>query len=132
MFSSPKPLYEFGHGLSYTTFKYADLKVSPSRILPGGCVKVSVKVSNTGKVRGKEVVQLYVNDVVSSTSTPVKALRRFEKIDLKPGERRTVRFELVPDDIELLDENMNWVVEPGRFEVMVGGLKRSFEVRQPL
>ena len=131
VFSEPTPLFPFGHGLSYTTFEYTNLLVSPQRILPGGRVNVRVDVRNTGKVAGKEVVQLYLDDVVSSVTTPVKALRRFEKIELKPGEQKTVRFNLTPDDLVLLDENMNWIVEPGTFKVMVGGLKETFEVVRP-
>jgi len=128
VFSSPRPLFEFGHGLSYTTFKYSNLRVSPQTILPGATVDVAVDVRNTGKVSGNETVQLYINDVVSSVTTAVKVLRGFEKIHLKPGQKRTVRFVLKPKDLELLDENMNWIVEPGIFEVMVGELKKTFEV----
>jgi beta-glucosidase len=82
-------------------------------------------------VAGKEVVQLYLNDVVSTVTTPVKALRRFEKIELKTGEQKQVSFELGPEDLQLLDRDMNWVVEPGEFEVTVGGLKKSFDVVRP-
>jgi len=128
VFSTPEPLWPFGHGLSYTTFRYSGLRATPSRIRPGGEVEVSVTVRNAGKRAGKEVVQLYLNDVVSSVTTPVKVLRRFRKIHLEPGERRVVTFTLRPDDLALLDGNMNWVVEPGEFEVMVGPLKRTFEV----
>jgi len=128
VFCPPTALYEFGHGLSYTAFKYTDLRLSPKRIHPGGRVEVRIDVRNSGKLAGKEVVQLYVNDEVSSTTTPVKALRRFEKIDLKPGQKVTVHFERGPQDLRLLDEDMNWVVEPGRFGVMIGGLKKTFEV----
>ena len=130
VFSHPSPLFEFGHGLSYTTFKYSKLRLTPGRILPGGHLQVAVDVRNAGDRAGKEVVQLYVNDLVSSVTTPVKVLRRFQKIDLQPGERHTVTFTLGPDDLMLLDENGNWVVEPGEFEVMVGGLKKSFRVAE--
>jgi len=128
VFSAPTSLFAFGHGLSYTTFKASNLRVSPRRIPPGGRVNVAVDIRNTGRRRGKEVVQLYVNDVVSSVTTPVKALRGFKKIDLKPGEKRTVRFVLTPDDLGLFDEEMAFVVEPGTFEVLVNGLKKTFEV----
>lgn len=129
VFMDPKPLYEFGYGLSYTTFEYADLKVSPAEIRPGETVQVSVDVKNTGGREGKEVVQLYINDVVSSCTTPVKQLRAFAKINLKPGETQTVTFTLGRKDMELLDEHLQPVVEPGKFEVMVGGLKSEFRVR---
>jgi beta-glucosidase len=131
VFSTPAPLFPFGHGLSYTTFKYSRLGVTPRRILPGGRVQVEVEVRNTGKRAGKEVVQLYVTDVVSSVTTPVRSLRRFAKVHIEPGEQKTVFFELTPDDLKLLDERMNWVVEPGRFEVAVGPLKKVFDVVVP-
>ena len=129
VFSHPSPLFEFGHGLSYTTFKYSNLRVSPRKILPDGSVAVRVDVRNAGKVAGKEVVQLYVNDVISSLTAPVKALRRFEKIHLAPGEKKTVTFTLGPEDLALLDESQEWVVEPGDFEVMIGGLTKTFAVK---
>ncbi len=128
VFSSPKPLFTFGYGLSYTTFKYSRLRVTPRSIAPGGEVTVRLDVTNTGRVPGKEVVQLYLNDMVSSVTTPVKVLRRFEKIRLRPKETKTVCFTLFPDDLMVMDENMNRVVEPGLFEVMVGGLKTRFKV----
>lgn len=131
VFAPPTPLWGFGHGLSYTTFRYSDLRVSPDSILPGGRVRVSVAVENVGKRAGKEVVQLYVSDTVSSVTTPVRALRRFRKIDLGPGEAREVEFELGPGDLALLDQHMEWVVEPGEFEVTVGGLSAVFEVMRP-
>lgn len=126
VFTSPKPLFEFGYGLSYTTFKYSNLRVSPSTIGPAGQVRVSVDVRNSGSREGQEVVQLYINDLVSSVTTPVKVLRGFEKISLKPNQSKTVNFVLTPSDLALLDEHMEWVVEPGVFEVMVGPLKRRF------
>ena len=128
VFSSPTPLYEFGFGLSYTRFSYSDLTVKPNKIASGGRVKITVTLRNTGKRAGAEVVQLYVNDVVSTVTTPVKVMRRFEKIHLKPGETTHVEFELTPSDLALLDDRMEWVVEPGEFEVMVGGLKEAFVV----
>ena len=128
VFSAPTPLFPFGHGLSYTTFRYCDLRVSPRRIRAGGRVEVGVTVRNTGKRAGKEVVQVYVNDVYSSVTTPVRALRRFEKVALRPGEKKRVGFTLTPDDLAVLALNGDRVVEPGEFEVFVGGLSKSFEV----
>ena len=128
VFSSPEPLWPFGHGLSYTRFSYSNLRVTPARIRPSGRVQVSVDVRNAGKRAGKEVVQLYLNDVVSSVTTPVKALRRFDKVALRPGEKRTVTFTLSPDDLKVLDHTMRWVVESGQFEVIVGGRKKTFTV----
>ena len=131
VFSDPAPLFEFGHGLSYTKFRYSALRLSPAVIAPAGRATVRVDVRNAGKVAGKEVVQLYINDVYSSITTPVKVLRRFAKIELQPGEKRTLEFVLTPEDLALLDANMNWTVEPGEFEVMIGGLKKTLEVRPP-
>lgn len=128
VFATPDPLYEFGHGLSYTEFAYSDLTLSPTEIPPGGQVEVSVKVKNTGKVAGAEVVQLYLNDVVSSVTTPLRELRGFSKIRLDPGATTTVTFSLGPKDFRLLDGNLNWTVEPGVFEIMIGGLEDSFRV----
>jgi beta-glucosidase len=129
VFMDTKPLFEFGYGLSYTGFEYSNLDVTPGKISPFGKVTVSINVKNTGDREGKEVVQLYLNDVVSSVTTPVKVLRRFNKINLKPGEEQKVSFVLTHEDLSIVDEDMRTVVEPGCFEVMIGGLKKSFEVQ---
>lgn len=112
-------LYCFGHGLSYTQFKYSDLKIDSVHTNTGH-VKVSCRIANTGKVAGDEVVQLYINDVVSSTTTYEKNLRGFERIHLAPGESREVSFSIVPDDLLMINEQKERVVEPGEFRVMVG------------
>ena len=128
VFMDTTPLFDFGYGLSYTRFKYSDLRVVPSKIAPAGRACVTVDVQNIGPRAGKEVVQLYANDVVSSVSTPVKALKGFQKIHLKPGQLQTVHFVLSSKDLSLVNENMERVVEPGTFEIVVGGLKKRFEV----
>jgi beta-glucosidase len=128
VFETPTPLFEFGFGLSYTKFKYANLRVTSTKISPAGTLTVSVDIANTGKREGKEVVQLYINDVVSSVTTPVKVLRGFKKISLKPGRKTTVEFKIGPDDLALINEKMETVVEPGDFDVMIGGLKKTFRV----
>ena len=128
VFASPEALWPFGHGLSYTRFAYSDLRVAPGKISPRGRVKVAVRVRNSGRRAGAEVVQLYLRDVVSSVTTPVKRLRRFEKVFLRPGQVRRVTFTLGVSDMELLDADMRQVVEPGAFEVRVGPLKATFEV----
>jgi beta-glucosidase len=114
------PLYHFGHGLSYTTFEYSNLQISPPDPGTGSTVQVKADVANTGDRRGGEVVQLYINDVISSVSTPVIELKGFKKIWLDPGEKQTVTFTLTPKEFALLDQEMKWVVEPGTFKVMVG------------
>ena len=130
VYSEVSPLYDFGFGLSYTEFRYSNLRVSPSRIAPEATVKVSVDVRNIGSRPGKEVVQLYINDVVSSVTTPAKILKGFKKTDLRPGQVKTITFELGPDELSLVNEDMELVVEPGVFEVMIGSLEKSFEVRK--
>lgn len=112
-------LYCFGHGLSYTQFKYENLHIDSIHTHTGH-VQVSCKITNTRRYEGDEVIQLYVNDVISSTTTYEKNLRGFERIHLKPGESSTVHFSLVPDDLILINANHERVVEPGEFKVMIG------------
>ncbi len=121
-------LYPFGYGLSYTTFAYKNLSVSPEKSQSQGDIEVSVEVTNTGKVKGDEVVQLYLKDMVSSVTTYEMVLRGFERISLNPGETKKVKFTLNPDHLALLDKNMEWTVEPGTFKVMIGS--SSEDIRQ--
>ncbi len=113
-------LYPFGHGLSYTTFTYSDLHISPSHQGVQGDIHVSCNIKNTGKIKGDEVVQLYLRDEISSVTTYTKVLRGFERISLKAGEEQTVHFRLRPQDLGLWDKNMNFRVELGSFKVMLG------------
>lgn len=128
-------LYPFGHGLSYTTFWYSDLRITPELQSPSGDVEISCTVTNTGTTSGDEVVQLYINDCVSSVTTYTKVLRGFERINLEPGESKKVTFTLKPQDLGLWDKDMKFTVEPGMFEVMVGAssqdirLNGKFEIR---
>ena len=119
-FSTRQPLYPFGYGLSYTTFKFENLHVEPSEIQPGGSAKVSVDVRNTGSREGDEVAQMYIHQRIASVTRPVLALKGFERIALKPGEMRTVEFPITPATLSLLDADMHQVVEPGAFDIMVG------------
>src|SRR5262249_23057174 len=114
-------LYFFGHGLSYTTFKYSNLKIS-SEVASAAAPKViiSCDVTNAGSREGDEVVQLYTHESVTSVTTYEKNLRGFERIHLKPGETKTVSFILTHDDLALWDRQMHFVVEPGKFKVMIG------------
>jgi beta-glucosidase len=120
VFANKDPLFAFGHGLSYTTFAYSNLNVSPARITTNGQTKVSVTVTNTGKRAGDEVVQMYIHDLVSSVTRPIKELKDFKRISLKPGESKTVEFAITPDKLWFYDVKMNRVVEPGWFDIMVG------------
>jgi len=113
-------LYPFGFGLSYTTFKYSDLKISSKSITDQDSLVVSCNITNTGSREGDEVVQLYTRDLLSSVTTYEKNLRGFERIRLMPGETKTVRFTIIPEYLELLNVGNQWVVEPGDFKVMIG------------
>jgi beta-glucosidase len=118
-----QPQWDFGAGLSYTTFAYSDLQVAPATARAGDPVKVAVTVANTGARAGAEVVQLYVSDLVASITPPVKRLRRFAKVTLDPGQKRTLAFTLGRDDFSFIGEGGKPVLEPGAFSLQVGGLK---------
>jgi endo-1,4-beta-xylanase len=118
---SVEPLFPFGYGLSYTTFAYANLRVTPARIGPGERSSVSIDVSNTGRRAGDEVVQLYIRDAVSWATRPLTELRGFRRVSLQPGETRTVTFDIGPEHLAYHGADMKRVVEPGRFEILVGG-----------
>jgi len=115
------PLYPFGWGLSYSSFSYGNLRLATDTIMPNGQTKVSVDVTNSGQVRGDEVVQLYIRDEVSSVTRPVKELRGFQRLTLDPGQTKTVDFPLGFAELSFLDRSMQRVVEPGTFTIMVGG-----------
>ena len=120
------PLYPFGFGLSYTTFEYKDLKIMPQEIQPDYTTEVTVNITNTGNIKGDEIVQLYIHDLVSFPTRPVQELKDFTRITLNPQETKTVKFTITPEKLEALDLNMKRVVQPGAFEIMVG--KSSVEV----
>ena len=119
-FSTRKPLFAFGYGLSYSTFRFDNLRVEPAQVPTGGTAKVKVDVTNTGKREGDEVPQLYVHPKVSSVTQPVMQLRGFERITLQPGEKKTVEFTVTPETLSILNVNMERVVELGDYELMVG------------
>lgn len=129
------PQYAFGHGLSYTTFSYSNLKLSSTAINQKERVKVSFTLTNTGKVEGEEVAQLYIQDTFASVVRPVKELKDFAKVKLKPGESKEISFELSPEKLAFYQEEKGWITEPGEFKVMVGTasndikLKSSFELK---
>jgi beta-glucosidase len=127
------PLYPFGYGLSYTQFRISNLQLSAQSIKPDGRLTVSVEVENTGKRAGDEVVQLYIRDMAASVTRPVKELRGFERITLRPGEKRRVEFTLAPEHLGFYNRDMRFAVEPGAFKVFVGSnsvdlLEAGFEV----
>ena len=119
-FSTRKPLYPFGYGLSYTTFAFSNLRVEPAQVLSSGTAKVSVDVTNSGSREGDEVPQLYIHQRVAEVTQPVMQLKGFHRITLKPGEKKTVEFTITPDMLSMLNIDMHRVVEPGVFDVMVG------------
>ena len=124
------PIYPFGYGLSYTSFEYSNLTVTPEEQRPQGDISVSVDVTNTGSRKGDEIVQLYVHDEVSSVTIYEEQLRGFERVTLAPGEKKTVTFTLHPDDLSLLDKNMVWRVEPGKFEVLIGSSSADIKAKK--
>jgi beta-glucosidase len=121
------PQFEFGSGLSYTNFGYSDLQVSPATASGSQTIQVDVTVKNTGAREGKEVVQLYLNERIASVTPPLKRLKRFAKVSLQPGESRRISFELTADDLSFIGADHKRTVEPGVFDVKIGGLKQSFE-----
>jgi beta-glucosidase len=143
LFANKEPLFPFGFGLSYTTFAYSNLKVTPAKIggagdarvtvtlvrdgRPAGVAMASVTVTNTGKRAGDEIVQLYIRDLVSSVTRPIMELKDFKRISLAPGESKTVEFLITPDKLSFLDLNMKRVVEPGWFDIMVGTSSVKYE-----
>lgn len=114
------PLWPFGYGLSYTSYKYDDLKLSAKEVSQNQNVEVSVKVTNTGQRDGVEIVQLYIRDKYSSVTRPVKELKDFARVALKAGESKVVTFTITPDKLAFYDKKMKWIVEPGEFVVMAG------------
>jgi len=130
LFDDVSPLYAFGFGLSYTSFEYSNLKLSKSKINIGESTTVMVDVTNTGEVAGHEVVQMYIRDCVSSVTRPVMELKGFRKIYLQPGETRTVILNIMPDKLAFWDIDMNFVVEPGKFEIILGSSSQTKDLKK--
>jgi beta-glucosidase len=125
LFDEVSPLYAFGYGLSYTTFAIQNVRLEKKQIRSNGSTRVMADVANTGKREGAEVVQMYIRDAVSSATRPVKELKGFQRVTLRPGETKTVSFEITPELLALYDVGMKYVVEPGEFVIMIGNSSRD-------
>ena len=126
------PLFPFGFGLSYTTFKLANVRLERNTITRKGSTRVLVDVTNTGRRAGTEVAQLYVRDLVSSVTRPVKELKGFQKVSLQPGETKTLTLDITPASLAFYDVDMNYVVEPGEFEILVGNSSRDEDLQRTM
>jgi beta-glucosidase len=130
LFDDVSPLFAFGYGLSYTTFELSEPRLSKSRMRKDGSVAVSVELKNTGERAGSEVVQMYIRDLVSSVTRPVKELKGFEKVWLEPGESKTVTFTITAALLRFWNVEMKYVVEPGDFSVMIGTSSRDEDLQK--
>ena len=129
VFSSTDPLFPFGYGLSYTQFEYSDLRIDQKELKAADTLRLSVKIKNTGAVTGKEVVQVYINDKISSVTTPVKVLKGFKKTEINPNEITKLSFLIPCRELGLWDKNMNYVIEPGEFEIMIGASAEDIRLK---
>jgi beta-glucosidase len=126
---SVNPKYEFGYGLSYSTFEYSNLKLSANKIKADGKIEVSLTITNSGKYAGEEIVQLYLRDLVGSIARPVKDLKDFKKVALKVGESKTIEFTIDIEKLSFYNQKLQWVAEPGDFEVMIGASSRDIRLK---
>jgi beta-glucosidase len=124
------PKYPFGHGLSYTSFQYSDLQLDKKKIRSNEKIEVSLKLTNTGKYAGEEVVQLYLRDKVGSVVRPVKELKDFQKIKLQPGESRTLHFTISKEKLSFYSDKLQWIMEPGEFDLMIGSSSADIRLRE--
>jgi beta-glucosidase len=127
-FNQYRPLYTFGHGLSYTRFETSGLKLNKSKIHNGETIDVSVNVKNIGQLTGKEVVMVYLHDKAASVTRPTRQLKAFKKVELTPGQQQTLQFTLTAEDMSFIGIDMKRIVEPGEFKVMVGNETAEFTV----
>jgi beta-glucosidase len=130
LFDEVTPLYSFGFGLSYTEFEFKRLRLKKARIKVGESTTIQVDVTNTGQREGAEVVQMYIRDLVSSVTRPIRELKGFRKVHLAPGETRTITLEITPDSLSFYDIDMEYRVEPGEFEIQVGNSSREADLQK--
>ncbi len=124
------PKYEFGYGLSYTTFQYSNLQLSKKKIKGNEQIEVSVTITNTGKYDGEEIVQLYIRDKVGSIIRPVKELKDFQKIKLNAGEAKSIKFIIDKEKLSFYNQQLQWVAEPGDFELMIGASSKDIRLKE--
>ena len=129
VFSSTDPLFPFGYGLSYTQFEDSDLRIDQKMLKAQDTLRLSVKIKNMGVVTGKEVVQVYMHDLISSVTTPVEVLKGFKKTEVKPDQTNTLSFSIPCKEFGLWDKNMNYVIEPGEFEIMIGASAEDIRLK---
>jgi beta-glucosidase len=130
LFDDVSPLFAFGYGLSYTTFSIQNVRLRKKVIRRNESTQVLADVTNTGKSEGMEVVQMYIHDLVSSVTRPIKELKGFKKVSLRPGETKTVALDITPEHLAFYDVNMNYVVEPGEFAILVGNSSRDSDLQK--
>ena len=130
LFDDVSPLFAFGYGLSYTTFAFKNVRLEKKKIKRDGSTRVLVDVTNTGKRAGAEVVQMYIRDLFSSVTRPIKELKGFQKVSLAAGETKTVAIDITPESLAFYDINMKYVVEPGDFAIMVGNSSRDGDLQK--
>jgi beta-glucosidase len=130
LFDDVTPLYPFGFGLSYTTFTIDNVRLDKTKIKMGASARVSADVTNTGDRAGSETVQMYIRDVFSSATRPVKELKGFQRVVLEPGEKQTITFDITPELLAFYDANMKYTVEPGDFEIMIGNSSRDGDLQR--
>jgi beta-glucosidase len=130
--SPNKPRYAFGHGLSFTDFRYTDLRIDRTQLLAGEQAVLSFELANTGKVEGTETVQLYIRDMVASVVRPVKELKVFQQVRLRPGERRRVSFTVGAQSLSFFNSQLQWSAEPGDFKLMIGNASDDIRLESTL
>jgi beta-glucosidase len=130
LFDDVSPLYAFGYGLSYTTFAITKVRLAKKTIRRDECTRVLADVTNTGQREGTEVVQMYIRDLISSATRPIKELKGFKKVSLRPGETKTVALDITPEHLAFYDVNMKCLVEPGEFAILVGNSSRDTDLQK--